>query len=618
MDTHVKGLVAFSVAAFLTCCCASLPAVADTEYECLTTPNGIPKKVIVKKQNIVAFANQDFSGSRKPLKFFRKYFVFKESEQGFQIGEATRRASTLGWVRRENCIPWDNQQAVFFINKKTGRMPVRIWRQKDDVGNTDRAHFEETLSCDFTTEPFPILQRDESFVEVAFLWDGRGQIPSLEQDLASSGGDNRQADLLQGKRIEQGTKGKALPHGRVAAQQMVEQAKCMDLVLVIDITGSMGEYMDSVRAKLIEIVDSLETLTKEGPEITIRVGVLGYRDYADGKVTSRLDLTADMAQVRTFLRPESGFTPSGGAGRNEAVCDAIYEACQMAWADHALRVICLVGDAPPHTSDDDDIRAMKTKGTTPSSQFFAMSFDESVSKIREEINKQRIVFYPISVGGYEDTERAFRQLATDPSRSLSLSDSASFIASLDKELRKTREVHDTTLKAMENVAEGRISPSDLNDENLEYFKLIGINPVSLAEMHTELIQTGWFQPHIGKDATVAVYVQRRKLDQWAEDLRLQLEVFREKMSNVFEDILSMSTGDEARNLDLNTLTQASKDLPFKPKLVDPKYRIGMEEEAMIKNLRRKLNNIMILLNNDRLFSNYEEGWVPMEYLPGAL
>jgi len=382
MNKHVKGFLAFSVAAFLICCYASLSIAADTEYECLTTPNGIPKKVIVKKQNIVAFANQDFSGSQKPLKFFRKYFVFKETEQGFQIGEATRRASTLGWIRQEDCIPWDNQQAVFFINKKTGRIPVRIWREKDNIGNTDRPHFEESLSRDFTTEPFPILQRDAPFVEVAFLWDARGQIPSLGQDLASGGGDNKQADLLQGKRIEQGTEGKKLPQGQEAAQQMIEQAKRMDFVLVIDITGSMGAYMDSVRAKLVEIVDSLEKLTKEGPEITINVGVVGYRDYADGKVTSRLDLTPDMAKVRAFLSPESGFRPSGGAGRNEAVCDAIYEACQMAWGDYALHVICLVGDAPPHTSDDDDIRAMKAEGRTPSSQFFAMSFDESASKVK--------------------------------------------------------------------------------------------------------------------------------------------------------------------------------------------------------------------------------------------
>lgn len=596
------------------------PAYSDKkEYECLTTPNGIPRKIIVKKQDLVAYENADFSGSTEPLKFFRKYFVFKESGQGFLVGDSTRRASIKGWVRKEDCIPWDNKQAIFFINKKTGgRIPVRIWREKDDIGKSGKPHFEESLNRDFTTEPFPILQSDTPFIEVAFLWDADGHIPSLGQDLSSEGGDQKQADLLQGKRIKQGTKGKDLPKGQEAAQQIIEKAKRMDLVLVIDITGSMGEYMVQVREKLTQIVDSLEKLNKEGPEVTINVGVVGYRDFADGQVTKRLDLTPDMSQVRTFLSEKSGFKPSGGAGRNEAVCDAIYEACRMAWGDYSLRVICLVGDAPPHTRDDSDIRKLISEGKTPSSHFFGKSQDESASIVKEEMNKHRIVFYPISVAGFEDTEKAFRQLANDPSRFLNLDDAASFITSLEKELRKTRKKHDVTLKKIEEVAEGKIIPSDLKDEELEFFKLIGVDPATLAEMRKELIQTGWFQPNVGKDVTIAVYIQRRKLEQWAEDLRLQLEAIREKLPNVFEGIISMSTGDEMRNLDINTLNQVSKDLPFKPELVDPKYRIGMEEEVMIKNLRRKLNNIMILLNNEKLFSRYEEGWVPMEYLPGSL
>jgi len=594
-------------------------AKTTSEFECLTTPNGIPRKIIVKKQDVVAYENPDFTGSSKPVKFFRKYFVFKESGQGFLVGDATRRASTIGWIKQEDCVPWDNQQAIFFINKKTaGRMPVRIWREKDNIDKTEKAHFEESLSRDFTTEPFPILQRDEPFIEVAFLWDApEGAIPSLGQDLASAGGDQQKADLLQGKRIDQGTEGKQLPRGQQEAQQIIEQTKRMDLVLVIDITGSMGSYMSQVRSRLIEIVDALEKLTREGPQVTINVGIVAYRDYADGQVTHPLALTADMSKVRAFLS-SSEFTPSGGAGINEAVCDALYEACQMAWGDRALRVVCLVGDAPPHTNDDEDTRELQATGRKPSSDFFGKSRDENAVRVKGEMDKQRIVFYPISVAGYAETETAFRQLANDPSRFLNLGDATSFITSLEKELREEREVHDAALKRLEDVDAGRITLSDLKDAELEYFKLIGVDPATLAEMRKELIQTGWFRPNVGKDVTIAVYLQRRRLEDWAEELRLQLEAFREKMPNVFEGIMSMSTGDEVKGKNINELNQMSKDLPFKPTLVDPKYRIGMPEEAMAHNLRRKLNNIMILLNNEKLFSDYEEGWVPMDYLPGAM
>ncbi|MFH1748844.1 MAG: vWA domain-containing protein, partial [Planctomycetota bacterium] len=543
---------------------------AAEEYECLTTPNGIPRKVIIKKQGVVAYENQDFTGREQPLKFFRKYFVFKESGQGFLIGEATREASTLGWVRNENCLAWDNQQALFFINKKgEDRVPVRAWREKADIGKSGRPHFEENLDRDFTTEPFPILENDTPFVQVAFLWDAEGPIPSLQQDLAEGGGDQTEAELLQGKKVSQGTHGKKVPEGQEAAQQIVEKARRMDVVLVIDVTGSMGDYMSQVRSKLVEIVESLERMTKEGPQITAYVGVVAYRDYADRDSTflsKKMDLTSDMAAVKAFLN-SADFQPGGGAGRNEAVCDALFEACQLPWGEHAFRVICLVGDAPPHTADDDDIRTLRSSGAAPESAFFGKSFDASADVIKAQMAKQRIVFFPISVAGYEDTAKAFKQLANEPERFLDLTDASSFIRGLEKELDTTRAEHDAGLAKVEAVAEGRVALSELKDKDIEFFKAINIDPASLAEMRKELIQTGWFQPSVGKDVTIAVYLKRKQLEDWAEQLRSQLETFREKQPDIFAGIASMSTGDDFRALDLNQLSRVAGGVPFKPELL---------------------------------------------------
>lgn len=594
----------------------------DDEYECLTTPNGIPRKVIVKKQDAVAHENADFTGTRKPLKFFRKYFVFKESGQGFLVGEATREASTFGWVRKEEVIPWDNQQALFFVNKSgKDRVPVVIWREKSDIGKMDRPHFEEALDRDFTTEPFPILEPDKPYLRVAFLWDADGAIRSLSQSLAEGGGDQVNAKLLPGKEVDRGTQGKDLPKGQQAAQQILENIQRMDVVLVIDATGSMGAYMEQVRTKLAEIVDSLGRFAKEGPNVTIHVGVVAYRDYADESstfLTKKLHLTKDLASVKTFFA-DTNFRPDGGAGRNEAVCDALYDACQMAWGDNSLRIVCLVGDAPPHTEDDDDIKSLKKSGKAPSSPFFGKSFGDCAAMVKKEMEKQRIRFFPISVGGFEDTEKAFRQLAQDPKRFLSLTDATSFIKGLEKELRETRTTDDVALAKAGEVAKGVLAPSSLTDSDLEFLRLRGIDDIAiLEEMGKELIQTGWCQPKIGKDTTIAVYIHRRQLEDWADVLRGQLVKFREQKPDVFAGIVSMHTGDRFKGMDLNDLSKILRDLPAKPPLADPKYRIGLEDAVLIANLRRKLNNIMILLLNDKIFSDYEEGWVPMDYLPGSL
>lgn len=597
---------------------------AEAGYECLTTPDGIPRKIIVKKKDAKAYDSPEFKGTEKPLKFFRKYFVFKESGQGFLIGEATRQASTLGWVRKEECLPWDNQQALFFINKKeAGRVPVDIWREKADIGKPERPHFAENLDRNFTTEPFPILGKDEPFVQVAFLWDADAPIPSLEQDLSKGSGDMVEAKLLQGKKVSQGTAGKDLPKGQEAARQLIEKARRMDVVLVIDVTGSMGEYMAQVRAKLTDIIESLEKMKKEGPEVKIYVGVVAYRDYADQKstfLTKKLELTEDTAAVKSFFASPD-FVASGGAGRNEAVCDALFEALQFPWGEHSLRVVCLVGDSPPHTADDDDIRALKAAGTAPSSTFFGKPFDESAEVVKKEITKQRVLFFPMSVAGYEDTQKAFKQLAKEPERFLNLGDAASFIAGLEKELRETRVEHDEGLATVEKVAEGKLAVSDLKDKELEFFRAVGIDPATLAEMRKELIQTGWFRANVGKDVTIAVYIKKKQLEDWAEKLRIQIEstpAFQENKSAVFSDMASMSSGDDYRDLDINALNKLSKGLPFRPELLDPKHRMSMEDQAMLMNLRNKLNNVMKLLLNERIFSTYEEGWVPLDYLPGSL
>lgn len=607
----------------------AMAQIDTVPFDCLTTPNGIPRKAIVKKQNAVAYEKEDFSGTEQPLKFFRKYFVFRESGKGFLIGDATVKASAVGWVRQEDVIPWDTEQALFFINKKAeDRAPVRVWRSKDDVGKSDKPLFEERLDRDFTTEPFPVMQKDGPFLNIAFLWDAEGAIPTLHQNLGgkpekSGGGDQTVAGLLRGAKVERGTEGKQFPGGQIELAQVQQKAKRLDVVLVIDVTGSMGQYMDKVRAKLVDIVDALRKMAAKGPEASIYVGVVAYRDFADEKttyLTKRLELTKDMDAVKGFFS-STDFSPQGGAGRNEAVCDAIFEACQkMSWGEHSTRIICLVGDAPPHTENDEDIQTLRSAETPPSSQFFSQPFERSADIVKEELKKNRVVFfYPMSVAGYEDTEKAFKQLANDPKRFLSLADADKFIKGMEEELGKMRVAHDAALGAMPDVAAGKILPSDLSPEVQEIFGAMNIDPAVLAEMKKELIQTGWFNAKeaIGKDVAVTVYLRRPDLERWAEVLRTQLLAYREKEPEVLKGIAATVTGGPVKASGLTDLFKLATDIAVQPDIFKAKY-VAVEDEVKIRNLRRKLNNLLILTYTEGLFSKYDEGWVPIEYLPGSM
>ena len=77
-----------------------------------------------------------------------------------------------------------------------------------------------------------------------------------------------------------------------------------------------------------------------------------YRDIGDAYVTRTYDFTGDMDEVFGHL---SAFRAEGGGDGPEHVSAAMHDAVhRLTWSSgHALRMIVLVGDAPPHLDYQD-------------------------------------------------------------------------------------------------------------------------------------------------------------------------------------------------------------------------------------------------------------------------
>ena len=234
---------------------ASTPAAkATARYDCLTTPNGIPRKLIVKKRNVVAYEHQGLSGNREPLRFFRKYFIFEESATGYEVGDGTVRRSVIGWVSKEDVLPWDSEQAIFFTNKQAAnRVPVRVWMSPGDTGNPKKPHFTEQLNRNETSEPFPILQKRGSKVQVAFLWKLPSGSHQALPPTGLSGGDG--GGMVRGSGVERSPSPKEFSNGGNALETVQEPIKRMDNVFgtlelgprVLDLTPQQIEAMRNDR-----------------------------------------------------------------------------------------------------------------------------------------------------------------------------------------------------------------------------------------------------------------------------------------------------------------------------------------------------------------------------------
>jgi hypothetical protein len=127
----------------------------------------------------------------------------------------------------------------------------------------------------------------------------------------------------------------------------------VEVCFVLDTTGSMGGLIEGAKQKIWHIANQIIS-AKPTPEV--RLALIGYRDRGDEYVTKLFDLTDDIDAVYGNLR---GFAAGGGGDTPESVNQALHEAVtKISWSQSrdVLKIIFLVGDAPPHMDYKDDVK----------------------------------------------------------------------------------------------------------------------------------------------------------------------------------------------------------------------------------------------------------------------
>lgn len=119
-------------------------------------------------------------------------------------------------------------------------------------------------------------------------------------------------------------------------------AKKLDLMLVIDTTGSMSDEIRFLQAELQSILSSLR---QRHPGLDIRIGFVFYRDVGDDYVTQTVPLTRDFNRAQAELGQRWA---GGGGDYPEAMDQAMIRAEGQDWRPDAVKSLLLVADAPPH------------------------------------------------------------------------------------------------------------------------------------------------------------------------------------------------------------------------------------------------------------------------------
>ncbi|CAE7565971.1 vwkA [Symbiodinium sp. CCMP2592] len=121
----------------------------------------------------------------------------------------------------------------------------------------------------------------------------------------------------------------------------VKRYQEVDLLFVVDCTGSMQPYIDAVKTSIRSMVQRLLTAY---PQLNLQLGFLGYRDVGDQQQFQILDFTQSHATFEGFV---AKMTADGGADAAEDVAGALRRVADFKWTKH-VRVLFHIADAPCH------------------------------------------------------------------------------------------------------------------------------------------------------------------------------------------------------------------------------------------------------------------------------
>ena len=173
----------------------------------------------------------------------------------------------------------------------------------------------------------------------------------------------------------------------IAPVPLAAPSSRLEMVFVLDTTGSMGALIDGAKQRIWGIVNEV----MQDSHASVRIGLVAYRDRGDQYVTQVLPLTEDLDQVYTTLM---GYRAAGGGDGPEdvrtALAEGVYKAGWSNVAPDLSQVIFLVGDAPPHDDYDDAVDVLTTAANAV---------------------QRGITVNTIQCGSASDTERAWQAIA---------------------------------------------------------------------------------------------------------------------------------------------------------------------------------------------------------------
>jgi len=118
----------------------------------------------------------------------------------------------------------------------------------------------------------------------------------------------------------------------------------LDLVFLMDCTGSMGSYIAKGKQSIMNIVEKV----KASEKADVRFSYIAYRDHPpqdQSLITKVHEFTERPKDMRAYL---GLYQAQGGGDGPEAVTEALHDAVNLTYRKNAIKICVIIADAPPH------------------------------------------------------------------------------------------------------------------------------------------------------------------------------------------------------------------------------------------------------------------------------
>jgi len=191
---------------------------------------------------------------------------------------------------------------------------------------------------------------------------------------------------------------------------VVQKRPPVDIVFVVDTTGSMEPYIEGVKLKITEFADALSA---QGTDF--RLGLVDFKDLILSEPMVTYPFTNDVGRFRSYAQAmHDNF--GGGGDYPESSLEAIMKAAEnsgaLKYRDEAERMLILITDAPPHIKGQDGLTEghtldeVKRQLTRTQTTLFAIT--DNLTKCKEpyraSVSVEDFLFTISDMGSAYETE----------------------------------------------------------------------------------------------------------------------------------------------------------------------------------------------------------------------